>query len=96
MSSIPQGLPRIKVQTARMLEIFALLQQELRANNRHSLSPSDLDRLSRAIATIRSNMILLQVNLDSPEEKTSPSAAENRALEELLKEVLDWVLEKNS
>ena len=96
MSSIPPPrLDRIKVQTARMLEMYTLLKQEIQENSSFSLAPQDLDRLSRAIATIEANMRQLQVYFSRHREQSSSIASETDELEDLLKEVLDWVQEKD-
>ena len=87
-------LDTIRVQTARMMEIYALLKNELEKNT--LLLPSEKTRtqLDSAIETIRANMgqllntlITYQKQLDSADENESAEAGE---LEELLTAVLEW------
>ena len=87
-------LDKIRVQTARMMEIYALLKNELEKNT--LLLPSEEIRaqLDSAIETIRANMrqllntlITYQEQLDSADENESAEASE---LEELLTAVLEW------
>ena len=87
-------LDTIRVQTARMMEIYALLKNELEKNA--LLLPSEETRaqLDSAIETIRANMgqllntlIIYQEQLDSADENESAEAGE---LEELLTAVLEW------
>ena len=87
-------LDAIRVQTARMMEIYALLKNELEKNT--LLMPSEETRaqLDSAIETIRANMgqllntlITYQEQLDSTDENESAEAGE---LEELLTAVLEW------
>ena len=84
----------IRVQTARMMEIYALLKDELEKNT--LLLPSEETRaqLDSAIETIRANMgqllntlITYQEQLNSADENESAEASE---LEELLTAVLEW------
>ena len=86
-------LDAIRIQTARMMEIYALLKDELEKN---TLLPSEETRaqLDSAIDTIRANMeqllntlIAYQEQLDSADENESAEAGE---LEELLAAVLEW------
>ena len=87
-------LDAIRIQTARMMEIYALLKNELEKNT--LLLPSEETRvqLDFAIDTIRANMeqllntlIAYQEQLDSADENESAEAGE---LEELLAAVLEW------
>ena len=87
-------LDAIRIQTARMMEIYALLKNELEKNA--LLLPSEETRaqLDSAIDTIRANMeqllntlIAYQEQLDSADENESAEAGE---LEELLAAVLEW------
>ena len=87
-------LDAIRIQTARMMEIYALLKNELEKNT--LLMPSEETRaqLDSAIETIRANMgqllntlITYQEQLDSADENES---AEESELEELLTAVLKW------
>lgn len=94
MSSSTLGLDRIKVQTARMLEIYALLQKELKENTHLSLSAEDQDHLSQAIATVEANMRQLQAYFIACREESSQADPEVRELEEILNAVLSWVQEE--
>ena len=87
-------LDAIRIQTARMMEIYALLKNELEKNT--LLLPSEETRaqLDSSIDTIRANMeqllntlIAYQEQLDSADENESAEAGE---LEELLAAVLEW------
>ena len=87
-------LNAIRVQTARMMEIYALLKKELEKNT--LLLPSEETRaqFDSAIETNRANMgqllntlITYQEQLDSADENESAEAGE---LEELLTAVLEW------
>lgn len=94
MSSTPLGLDRIKVQTARMLEIYALLQKELKENTHLSLSAEDQDQISQAIATVEANMRQLQAYFITCREESSQANPEACELEEILTAVLNWVQEE--
>ena len=61
---------RIKVQTARMLEVYALLKNEIQVKNELSLTPNQHANLQIAIDTIATNMHQLEAELD-------PSPADN-------------------
>lgn len=87
-------LDRIKVQTARMLEIYALLQKELKENTHLSLSMEDQDQLSQAIATVEANMRQLQAYIIACREESSQMDTETRELEEILNAVLSWAQEE--
>ena len=87
-------LDAIRVQTARMMEIYALLKNELEKNT--LLLPSEETRaqFDSAIETIRANMgqllntlITYQEQLDAADENESAEAGE---LGELLTAVLEW------
>ena len=87
-------LNAIRVQTARMMAIYALLKKELEKNT--LLLPSEETRaqFDSAIETIRANMgqllntlITYHGQLDSADENES---AETGELEELLTAVLEW------
>ena len=94
MSSTSLELDRIKVQTARMLEIYALLQKELKENTHLSLSTEDQDQLSQAIATVEANMRQLQAYIIACREESSQADPETRDLEEILNAVLSWAQEE--
>jgi hypothetical protein len=73
MASSPNPkLDSIRIQTARMLEIYALLRRQLKEGNIH-LPPEKYDQLSGAIRTIAKNMLQLQSYhaAHKPEEQTS-------------------------
>ena len=87
-------LDTIRVQTARMMEIYALLKNELEKNALLLLSEETRAQLDSAIETIRANMgqllntlIIYQEQLDSADENESAEAGE---LKELLTAVLEW------
>lgn len=94
MASPPLRLDRIRVQTARMLEIYALLQKDLEKNKRLFLSVEDRQRLHQAILTIESNMRQLLARIVAYQEETSPGEAEAMELEEIVDAVLRWAQEK--
>ncbi len=72
MASSPNSkLDSIRIQTARMLEIYALLRRQLKEGNIH-LPPEKHEQLSDAIRTIARNMLQLQsFHAPMPEEETS-------------------------
>ena len=87
--------PRIKldcvrVQTARMMEIYALLQGEIEKNADLGLTAQTRAQLDHAIATIYANMRQLLEILAAYQEENSPEAEEARELEEILEAVLQW------
>ncbi len=90
MTSPPPSLDRIKVQTARMMEIYGLLQRDLENNKGLSLSPDEQHLLNQAVATIEANMRQIQAYFAQCQEENSSSAAEARELEEIVNAVLDW------
>lgn len=94
MASTSLNLDRIKVQTARMMEIYALLQKELEENTHLSLPAEVRTQLNQAIATVEFNMRQLQAHIVTYQEENSHSHTESRELEEILDAVLKWQLEK--
>jgi hypothetical protein len=80
----------IRVQTARMMEIYALLQGEIGKNADLGLTAQTRAQLDHAIATIHANMRQLQELLAAYQEENSPEAEEARELEEILEAVLQW------
>lgn len=87
-------LAAIRVQTARMMEIYALLKDELEKNTLLLSSGDTGVQLDTAIDTIRANMrqlldalISYQEQQDSVDGDKSVEAGE---LEELLAAVLEW------
>ena len=77
-----ENLHSIRIQTARMLEIYALLQAEMNQSDLE-LSPQDLSRLQSAIRTIASNMSRLQTHC----EETTPDEAKQDMQEASSKEL---------
>ena len=92
MSPFSPKLERIKIQTARMLEIYGLLQRELENNKGLSVSPEERLLLHQAIATIEANMRQLQEYFASHKAENSPEAAEVQELEEIVNAVLEWCM----
>lgn len=103
--STPNKLARVRVQTARMLEIYSLLRDELGGANKIGMQSKERRRLQRAVDTIAANMAQLAAQLAAATE--TPSAihqdgsvdypgigrvdpTEARELEEILDEVLKW------
>ncbi len=103
--STPYNLNGIRVQTARMLEIYSLLRAELDGGNKIGMSPETRSRLQHAVDTIAENMVQLAAQLAAAME--TPSAVhddgsieypglgrvdptESRELEEILDAVLKW------
>lgn len=80
----------IRVQTARMMEIYALLQGEFEKNTGLGLTAQTRAQLDHAIATIYANMRQLLEILAAYQEENSPEAEEARELEEILEAVLQW------
>ena len=80
----------IRVQTARMMEIYALLRGELEKNAGLYLTDQMRNQLDRAIATIHANMRQLQKSLATFREENTPEAEEARELTEILEAVLQW------
>ena len=80
----------IRVQTARMMEIYALLQGEIEKNADLGLTAQTRAQLDHAIATIDANMRQLQELLAAYQEENSPEAEEAPELEEILEAVLQW------
>jgi len=62
MAEYQQKLDSIRVQTARMLEIYSLLRAQIERGDLR-LSAAELSRLNGAIRTIVSNMRILQAQL---------------------------------
>jgi hypothetical protein len=93
MASPTINLDRLKVQTARMMEIYALLSGELEKNTYLALPATERTQLDQAIATIQANMRQLQEYLMAYQEENSPTGQEARELEEILDAVLRWQME---
>ena len=90
MSSATPNLDRIKVQTARMVEIHALLQKEIADNEALSVSTEDQKLLKMAIGTVETNMRQIQEYFAQHKEENSPSNEETQELEEIVNAVLEW------
>jgi hypothetical protein len=90
MKNPPIRLDRIRVQTARMMEIYALLQGELEKNAHLLSSVLERSQLDRAIDTIRTNMRQLLEALTLYQEQNPNSENEAQELEEILNAVLEW------
>lgn len=71
----PYKLDRIRVQTARMIEIYSLLRRELEGSERIGLSPHDRHRLQHAVDTIAANMsqLLSQLAADGEHPSAAPA-----------------------
>ena len=54
--STPLKLDGVRIQTARMLEIYSLLRQELEGANKIVMPADERSRLQRAVDTIAANM----------------------------------------
>ena len=87
-------LDAIRVQTARMMEIYALLKSELEKNTLFLSAPDARAQLDASIDTIRTNMkqllAVLVAQQEQWDEKESGDDSEARELEELLEAVLEW------
>mgnify|MGYP003978820811 FL=1 len=86
-------LDSIRVQTARMMEIYTLLQGELKENSGLGLTKQTRDQLDHAIATIHANMRQILDLLTAYQEENSLATEEVQELEELegiLEAVLAW------
>lgn len=90
MSSATPNLDRIKVQTARMVEIHALLQKEIADNEALSVSTEDQKLLKMAIGTVETNMRQIQEYFAQHKEENSPGNEETQELEEIVNAVLEW------
>ncbi len=94
MTPSPSKLDQIKIQTARMLEIYALLQKELNENTGLSLSGAQRSQLNRAVEKIEANMKQLQVQLAEQQEDSSEAREELEELDQILNAVLQWHMEE--
>jgi|TARA_B110000438_G_scaffold138425_1_gene133767 hypothetical protein len=86
-------LDSIRVQTARMVEIYTLLQGELEKNSGLGLTKQTRGQLDHAIATIHANMRQILDLLTAYQEENSLATEEVQELEELegiLEAVLAW------
>lgn len=96
MAVPPLKLDRIRVQTARMVEIYALLQRDLEEATHLHLSPEDRNRLTSAIDIIEANMRDLLACLVAYQEENAPDGVEATELGEILDSVLRWVQENGA
>ena len=94
MTPSPRKLDQIKIQTARMLEIYALLQKELTENTGLSLSGAQRAQLNRAVEKIEANMKQLQVQFAEQQEDSSEAREELEELDQILNAVLQWHMEE--
>ena len=95
MSSSSPKLDQIKIQTARMLEIYALLRKELDENKGLLLSPTKLSQLSAAVDKIEANMRQLQTQFSGQQEVSSEEDRRNNTeLDEIVNAVLKWHTEE--
>ncbi|HIG52466.1 MAG TPA: hypothetical protein EYG11_13485 [Candidatus Latescibacteria bacterium] len=86
-------LDNIRVQTARMMEIYTLLRGELEKNSGLGPSKHTRSQLDHAIATIHTNMRQILDILTAYQEENSLATEEVQELEELegiLEAVLAW------
>ena len=90
MSPLAPNLDRIRVQTARMMEMYGLLQRDLEKSQGNALKPEDRLLLSTAIASIEANMRQLLAHFAAAREQSSQEPAEAQELEELVNAVLEW------
>jgi hypothetical protein len=95
MSSATSSLDRIKVQTARMVEMYGLLQREIANSEALSVPPEEQQLLRQAIGTIETNMRQIQAYFAQYQEENSPVSAEARELEEIVNAVLEWCTSHN-
>ena len=89
-----ESLAGIRVQTARMVEIYALLRRELEQMPAASFRAEDVAKLHRAIGSVQASMRELQEHVVKAREGSSVDSAEARELEEILNSVLEWVQEE--
>lgn len=83
-----QRIDRIKIQTARMLEVYSLLQNELERSEQLGVSADDRQHLSLAIDTIAGSMRQLQDHFSLLLEQNSSPRPKN--IDEILDAVLKW------
>ena len=90
MSLATPNLDRIKVQTARMVEIYALLQKEIANNKALSVSTEDQQLLRKAIGNVETNMRQIQEYFAQHKAENSSDNGETQELEEIVTAVLEW------
>ena len=101
-------LDTVRVQTARMLEMYSLLRAEIKRGDLR-LSSTENDRLNGAIRTIAGNMARLQAEFvdtaseastEAPShtapvpEPSSPADIDARDIDEIIDAVLKWQSEE--
>ena len=94
MSPLAPNLDRIRVQTARMMEMYGLLQRDLEKGQGTALKPTDRLLLNTAIASIEANMRQILAYFAADQEQTTHVATEAQELEELVNAVLEWCSEQ--
>lgn len=94
MNPPPRNMHQIKIQTARMLEIYALLQKELDEATGLSLSTDQRAQLNIAVDKIEANMRALQVHFAQRQEESSEAREDLEELDEILNAVLKWHMEE--
>ena len=90
MSANPPNLDRIKVQTARMLEIYDLLQREIANNARLNVPDGEQNMLREAVRTVEKNMLQIREFFAQYQEENAPVGSEAQELEEIVNSVLEW------
>ena len=95
MTPSPRKLDKIKIQTARMLEIYALLQKELNEATGLSISGAQRAQLNMAVEKIEANMKQLQVQFAKQQEDSSEAREELEELDQILNAVLQWHMEED-
>lgn len=82
---------RIKVQTARMLEVYALLKSEIDEKSGLSLTPRMHTSLQTAIDTIAANMQNLEAQITpSSADNSTPPCEQVEDLDAIVDAVLKW------
>ncbi len=89
-------LDGIRVQMARMVEIYALLQRDLEQTTTLRVSPEDRQRLTAAIQTIERNMKDLLAGLVAYREENAARATPSDDVGQILSTVLRWVQEREA
>jgi len=90
MSANPPNLDGIKVQTARMLEIYDLLQREIANSVILNVPDEEQKMLREAIRTVEKNMLQIQELFAECQEEDAPAGSEAQELEAIVNSVLEW------
>ena len=77
MAHHPDRLTPIRVKTAKMLELHALLQEELDHVQALDIPPHERDKLNRAISTLATAMREIEANFAQNGKINAPSPAAN-------------------